>query len=92
MNDVLEDDEHEQLALKLCLAPTAKSTAASDMQRRNISMAEIYPSSAFGLADMIAGASVDETRMGRASRDAASAAGVNIDEILKGGPRRKWHE
>ena len=52
-------------------------------------MADINPSSAFELADMKAGASVDETRMGRASREAASAAGVNLEEILKGGPRRK---
>ena len=52
-------------------------------------MAEINPNSAFDLAGRIAGASVDETRMVRASRNAASAAGINIDEILKGGPRRK---
>ena len=89
MNDVLQNDEHKQLTLKLWLAATAKLAAASDMQRRDISMAEINANSAFGLADRITGASVDETTMGRASGNAASAAGINADEMLKGGPRRK---
>ena len=89
MNDVPRNDERKQLTLKLRLAATAKSTAASDMQRRDISMAEINPNSAFVLAETIAGVSVGEARMGRASRGAASAAGINLDEILKGGQRRK---
>ena len=52
-------------------------------------MAEINPWGAFGIADMIAGGSVDETHMGRASRDAACAAGIEINEIPEGGPRSK---
>ena len=52
-------------------------------------MAEINPHHAFDIADMIAGASVDATRMGRASRDAACAAGNELNEIPKGGPRGK---
>ena len=89
MDDVLQNDEHKQLTLKLWLAATAKQTAASDMQRRDISLAEINTTSAFELADKIAGASVDETTMGRAAREAASAAGISADEIMKGGPRKK---
>ena len=73
-DDVLQDGEHKQLTLKLWLAATAKATAASDMRRRGISMAEINPNSAFELADRTTGTSVDETVMGRASRNAASAA------------------
>ena len=36
MDEVLQNDEHKQLTLKLWLAATAKSTAACDMQRRDI--------------------------------------------------------
>ena len=89
MDEVLQNDEHKQLTLRLWLAATAKMTAASDMQRRDISMAEINPNSAFELADRITGTSVNETMMGRASRNAARAAGVEAEEMLKGGPRRK---
>ena len=89
MDEVLQNDEHKQLTLRLWLAATAKMTAASDMQRRDISMAEINPNSAFELVDRITGTSVNETMMGRASRNAARAAGVEAEEMLKGGPRRK---
>ena len=89
MDEVLQNDEHKQLTLRLWLAATAKMTAASDMQRRDISMAEINPNSAFELADRITGTSVNETMMGQASRNAARAAGVEAEEMLKGGPRRK---
>ena len=89
MNDVLQSDERKQPTLKLRLAAIAKSTAAADMGRGATSMAEIKLSSAFELAGAIAGASGDETRMGRASRDAAGAAGIDLEEMLGGGPRRK---
>ena len=89
MDEVLQNEENRQLPLKLRLAATAKSSLASDMKRRVVATVEINPRDALEIPDVRAGGSVDETRMGRASRDAACAAGIELNEILNGGPRRK---
>ena len=89
MNDVLQDDGRKQLTPGLWPAAAAKSARSSDMKRRELSLAEINPRGAFEVADMITGASVDETQMGRASKNAVSAADIDLNEMLKGGPRRK---
>ena len=72
----------------LAMAATATEPMAADM-RRELALAELNPRSAFEIAGMMAGASVDDTQVGRASTDAARRVGLEQDEIIKGGPRSK---
>ena len=74
MGEVLQNEEDRQLTRKLRSAAAAEGVLAPD---------------AFEIADVIAGGPVGDTRMGRASKYAACAAGVELIEMLKGGPRSK---
>ena len=62
---------------------------ASDMKRRELAPAGFNRMGLPEIADMIAGSSVDDTQMGRASKGAAQSVGLGQDEVIKGRPRSK---
>ena len=62
---------------------------APDMRRRELVLAEMNPRSAFDIADMVAGGSIEGARMGRAHIEAARDAGWEADGTTIGGPRAK---
>ena len=62
---------------------------ASDMRRRELTTARLDPRSAFGIADMMAGGSVDDNQMGEASREAARGVGLGAEEAHQGGPKSR---
>ena len=80
--EVLQNEENRQLTLGLWLAATLGSSLASDLKGGGVATANINPRVAFEIADMIAMGSVGDTWGGRASRDAACAAGIELNEIL----------
>ena len=89
MEEALKNAEHRQLALKLWLTATAKDPAATDMRRKELLLSLGNPKSAFEVADLVAGGSVNESCLGKAHLDAARNAGLEADEALQGGPRAK---
>ena len=59
------------------------------MRRRELLLSLEDPRSAFDLADMVAGSSVDSTKLGKAHLEAAHDAGLEPDVASSGGPRAK---
>ena len=62
---------------------------ASDMRRKELAIAQLNPSSAFELADMIAGGPVADSEMGKASKRASREVGYEDMEAMRGGPGSK---
>ena len=87
MDNVLRNEGRRRLSLKLWLAATAKEPLASDMRRRELAITQLNPQRAFEIADMIAGAPVDDAQMGEASKEAARDVGFEDDKAIKGGAR-----
>ena len=84
---VRQNADRRQPTSKLWLAATARESMASDTPRRKLAVAQRYPQSAFEITDAVAGGSVANSTMGRASLESAGALGIDQDEAATGGPR-----
>ena len=87
VNDIRKEADRRQLALKWRLSATAKEPAASDLRRGELAMAHMNPQSAFGMADVKVGISVDSAMMGRSPRGVKRSL-FRQRRCRNGGPRR----
>ena len=89
VGDVLRNSGRRQFTSKLRMSAASAEPMASDMRRGELAPAGLNRRGAREISDMIAGSSVGDTQMGRASKGAAQSVGLGQDEVMQGRARSK---
>ena len=89
MAGVLGNTGYRRPASRLWPTATAEDSQSSDMRGVALAIAQLNPHSAFEIAGMIAGVSMEAAKLGGASQESSRGIGFEPDEVATGGPRVK---